>query len=397
MQVSLCRAMRLQSSNNHLLLKASCQVLQDSLHIFFRQNMPRRDDDEEPLPLEIELLLGVGQGFSSCRYTCRIAKSIVARTTGCSKEVQGMASCAGKNAERNIHTWFERQPWSKLLPTPFEFDINFLKPGGIGTFIGRQTCLLPYEVFDSLYQHAPELFYELFVGKGNNLSHFWRSTQATDPNFFDSHPVLVGADLNRTVPIGMHGDDAGIFQGAEKALVLSWNSVAVAHSTIDNRILFGSILGKKIIPELTLGQFYKVFVWAINVLAIGIFPDSDHNGRKFGPNYFPQRAAKAGQQIAGGFICAWSELRGDTTNWCTNLTPLFWAASHAVSPIHHLQSLPPHLPPRRPTILCYCMPYNTPAHLTHPCPALSYHPPSHTHPARPPIPSFRLALNPPLF
>ena len=96
MQVSLCRAMRLQSSNNHLLLKASCQVLQDSLHIFFRQNMPRRDDDEEPLPLEIELLLGVGQGFSSCRYTCRIAKSIVARTTGCSKEVQGMASCAGK-------------------------------------------------------------------------------------------------------------------------------------------------------------------------------------------------------------------------------------------------------------------------------------------------------------
>eukprot|EP00959_Pyramimonas_sp_CCMP1952_P416756 8731350-Pyramimonas_sp.AAC.1 len=47
-------------------------------------------------------------------------------------------------------------------------------------------------------------------------------------------------------------------------------------------------------------------------LALGIFPDVDHNGVPFGPNHHPQRAELAGQPLAGGnFIGAFSELRGD--------------------------------------------------------------------------------------
>jgi hypothetical protein len=107
----------------------------------------------------------------------------------------------------------------------------------------------------------------------------------------------------------MHGDDAGIFEH-EKVLVLSWNSVAVQRSTIDNRMLFGVFPCSKMVPDRSLQMFYKVFVWSLKCLADGLFPHEDHLGVKFGPNYYPHRAALAGKALAGSFIGAWSEFRG---------------------------------------------------------------------------------------
>ena len=96
----------------------------------------------------------------------------------------------------------------------------------------------------------------------------------------------------------------------EKALVLSWNSCAISHSTIDNRILFGVLAYSKILPGVTLNQFYEVFVWSLNCLSTGMFPACDHHGREFDENYYPERAAKANHKLADGYVGAWSEFRG---------------------------------------------------------------------------------------
>jgi hypothetical protein len=97
----------------------------------------------------------------------------------------------------------------------------------------------------------------------------------------------------------------------EKALILSWNSVAVQHTTVDNRNAFGTLPYSKIIPHLTMHQFYEVFVWSMNALATGVFPDRDHTGKKFTEDFHPERARLAGQWLAGGFVGAWSEFRGE--------------------------------------------------------------------------------------
>ena len=46
-------------------------------------------------------------------------------------------------------------------------------------------------------------------------------------------------------------------------------------------------------------------------LALGIFPDIDHEGRPFAEDYHPKRFAKRGQRLAGNHVGAFSEFRGD--------------------------------------------------------------------------------------
>ena len=215
----------------------------------------------------------------------------------------------GANAERHLLSWFSKQVWASILPTPFEFKASFQRRGGFGIYTNGHLVLLPHEVFGALYQNARELFENLFVGDTGNLERFWSETQRTDPEYVANHPCTGETPPNFRVPVGMHGDDAGIFE-SEKALILSWNSVAVNHLTIDNRILFGTLLYTSILPGVTLQQFYKVFVWSMNCLSRGFYPYEDHEGKAFGADYYPQRAENAGKAIAGGYVGAWSEFRG---------------------------------------------------------------------------------------
>ena len=73
-----------------------------------------------------------------------------------------------------------------------------------------------------------------------------------------------------------------------QALIMSWNSVAVSHTTIDNRILYGCLQYRHI-TENTLEEWYRVLVWSLGALADGRFPEADHNGKKFDATYYPSR------------------------------------------------------------------------------------------------------------
>ena len=239
-----------------------------------------------------------------------MANSIVANTFGSSNAVQDIAQFEGVHAERDLHQWERKQPWSQLVPEPFEYDVSYLRSDGVGTYKSKHCALLPHEMFHTLFLNAPEVFHYLFVGGAGNLAAWWGHTQDTDPDFVRDHPGCLETAPEFRVPIGMHGDDAGLFEH-EKVLVFSWNSVAVERSTIDNRILFGTLAYSKIIPGLTLYEFYDVFVWSLNALSYGRFPSVDHKGKKFDESYYPWRAAMAGQALAGDFVGLWSEFRGE--------------------------------------------------------------------------------------
>jgi hypothetical protein len=80
--------------------------------------------------------------------------------------------------------------------------------------------LLARETFASLARVA-ELFEELVIGQPGLLDAFWRNAAEAE-----LLPEL-RANPNLCVAIGMHGDDAGVYQ-IEKVLVLTWGSVALA-------------------------------------------------------------------------------------------------------------------------------------------------------------------------
>ena len=96
--------------------------------------------------------------------------------------------------------------------------------------------------------------------------------------------------------------------------MLNWGSTAVQLPTLDSRIIFTIFkLSEKVhAPEdPSLQVVYKVFKWSLHALSTGMFPWKDHNDEPFSENYFPDRFAKRGQRLAGGYCGALTEIRGD--------------------------------------------------------------------------------------
>ena len=208
------------------------------------------------------------------------------------------------NAERDLHRWWKRQPQSRCVCEPFEFRVPL--KGGPST----HAALLPHELFSVIHNHSTRLFHHLFTGSREELQGWWSAAAETGDAWYTNHPAIQNcADPARRVPIGIHGDDAGV-QGGEKILVLTWGSVVRAMPTLDSRLIF-CMLKVSLCIAATFREVYLVLAWSLNALATGIFPDADHKGRVFSRDYMPHRARLAGQPLAGGIIACWSEMRGD--------------------------------------------------------------------------------------
>ena len=114
----------------------------------------------------------------------------------------------------------------------------------------------------------------MFTGGDEALCAWWSEATNKGGGWFDNHPVIKNTpDPAMRIPFGMHGDDAGV-AGNEQILVSIWNSVAVSRATIDNRLLFTMVKVRDILKPVTLHQIYKVWVWSLNALGGGCFPDS---------------------------------------------------------------------------------------------------------------------------
>ena len=144
-------------------------------------------------------------------------------------------------------------------------------------------------------------------GTEENLIKFWAGLERTDGEFCRNHPVVQKTPPNRRIPIGLHGDDAGI-AGRHCVLGINWGSVAQSLATMDSRIAFTGIRTEDCVQDDTVIEIYKVLKWSLNVMAEGKWPSHDHNNVPLTTKW---RIRKAGTDLAGGFVGAWTELRGD--------------------------------------------------------------------------------------
>ena len=278
---------------------------------------PKKTPEEELRPrLEDELLFLVTEGQSSYTRMNRLARSIVKYCRDVPTHVKQLANLLSKNnrkdtLERAVSRWARRQVWGWMMPEPYQFLMTVKAKGKSGKLSRMRTgVLLPHEMVGTVNEY-PELF-EFLMGSTKELFDFWKGTAETDRAWMDGHPTLNAAeDINKIIPIGIHGDDAGIFQG-DKYLVVSWNSCAAqGRTTLDNRILFACILYNRLVEGVSLNQLYRVLVWSLDALATGRYPHKDHDGKEFSKCHHPDRARMAGEQIADGYCGAFSEMRGD--------------------------------------------------------------------------------------
>lgn len=240
-------------------------------------------DATDTLSVEEELLNLIGDGIVGPARVSRVARAIsrVADSTTIQR-IGSWGNSGSHNSERNLHRWAKSQPWRSILPNTYDFETFIRKRRGIGVKRILLSGLLPHEVFSNLYQSAREMFHYIFTGPPGNLKKFWQESATISSEWYRNHPIVRQVtDVDMLVPIGLHGDDTG-GSGHEKALIISWNSVAVSHTTLDNRILFAAVGLMRAVPRQTLWSVYAVLAWSLYWLSRGQHPDRDHKGIQVG-------------------------------------------------------------------------------------------------------------------
>eukprot|EP00972_Heterocapsa_arctica_P116274 16452335-Heterocapsa_arctica.AAC.1 len=187
------------------------------------------------------------------------------------------------------------------------------------------TAILPHELFAQLEAHSA-LADLLLTGGEANLRQWWEDAARCKGPWFEklcqAAPCAASAaaslrtasaavNLDRCVPIGMHGDDAGA-HGTDKVTVITWGSVAVSTGTLDSRLVFVMLKDSEAPSCAGLDLLMQVLAWSLNALSDGVHPSEDQDGRRFDSGHHPGRAALAGNSLSDrGFHGVWAEFRGD--------------------------------------------------------------------------------------
>jgi hypothetical protein len=271
--------------------------------------MPSDASSKRDLQLLFEMLTSVGDGKCHAEFVSRVARS--ASHQHSHPALREVASIDPHNFERGLQSWARRQVWSSMLPDLYSFTITV--DSLEGPVQREHYCLLPHEVFASLYLEARSFFEFLFVGPGDNLQRWWGEAERTSDYWFANHPVIREiSDRTKIVPLGLHGDDAGVC-GLQQVLVLTWGPVATKHATVDSRLVFSMLRVADIVKDgdVTMQEIYKVLAWSFRCLARGLWPASDHSGRPWPARSHRALQGEARASLAGDYRGAWAQLRGD--------------------------------------------------------------------------------------
>ena len=278
-------------------------------HRLYQLGAGVRASMDDAWDLEMELLCLPATG-GSVKSTQRLSSRISKACVGTPRHVMELGQLTtGSHRERQLCRWVRRQPWRQLLPEAYEFKLPY-SPDQLIEDEVTHAAFLPHETFSSLSEY-PELFEELMTGPRGHLEAFWEGTSST--SWYKKHPVPeLHAAPHLAVPIGIHGDEGGVYGSGEQVLVITWCSCARDLLTLDSRILFAAVLCNHRVPMKTNETLYKVLRWSLNCLAEGKFPHADHEGKEFSPQYHPARFTKAGKPLTSNNMRGiWSELRGD--------------------------------------------------------------------------------------
>ena len=105
-----------------------------------------------------QLLHDIGRGNTCVHRTVALARSAtVQEPTAALTKIASLFTDIGKNSERDLHTWIGTQAWGKLIPPTFDFLVDYAAMSPCGLLPGETThnCLLPHELFHSVFTTSP--------------------------------------------------------------------------------------------------------------------------------------------------------------------------------------------------------------------------------------------------
>jgi hypothetical protein len=126
-----------------------------------------------------------------------------------------------------------------------------------------------------------------------SLQDFWKRDAQ-----FHRHPIHADPHLyNKTVPIGVHGDDVADVRD-DKVTVVTFGSVCgLRMNAWDSRFVFTILPYRLQVGRETLWAIFEIFMWSLQCAMSGTFPLHDHAGNPFPPGSWRRRVA--GSPIAG--------------------------------------------------------------------------------------------------
>lgn len=216
----------------------------------------------------------------------------------------------GSNTARDTARLFDAAA-SKCnsVPQLYAFEVPMLVKAAqplLGSKLETHYTLLPHEYIGHLHQFRREEFQRLFEGEQGMLEQFWQ--REFHQPWARNHPNLrqfATSSEVTAVPLGLHGDDAQYVKNG-KLLLLSLNGPLCR--TANSRLVLTCLDWARSCPQ-TLALIYSIIVWSFEVLASGLWPETDHAGRPWSKRSW--RTRLQGQPLMDGRLGVWTETRGD--------------------------------------------------------------------------------------
>ena len=176
--------------------------------------------------------------------------------------------------------------------------------------------ILPHKLFSCMFELLPDAFQSSVLGgDAASVPRFWAAMK--------NHPVVTSRpelrdrkDLNKVVPIGLHGDGVTYMQtrgpGGKALEVLSWTSLLTKGPTkVSSFLMF--LLVKNVVKDVGVDQtwpkVWKVLCWSLQALLVGTWPLKDWDNNDFAPGTID--AERKGTPLAEGFCAMVFILKSD--------------------------------------------------------------------------------------
>lgn len=190
--------------------------------------------------------------------------------------VEDLAKCGAQGKQPgNLHRDLMRTIMKDVSGWPpfYYFDCRVLDPKTGQTMIVSMPMLLPHEVMSMLATSGK--LSQAVTNKDTAPPGVWKHIEHCAKQW-DKCPNAIFA-------MGVHGDGAPC--GAHDSLEqLSWNLPCWVGAGYSPRFLIGTIFKTFVMPGITFVDFHQVIAWSFKMLALGIFPDTRHDGSPWAPS-----------------------------------------------------------------------------------------------------------------
>ena len=216
-----------------------------------------------------------------------LAKQDFEAGPGAMDHISTLASvgCNGLYANKCYHDVMTRcLPGDVKTPQPHLFRLPFCDPFGEQL----QSCILPHELFASLFANYKDTWTKCVVPSEARLEQFWQEMQghpAVTSSLMHSRPDL----KTRCVPLALHGDSVpltGIGKGWQQTITdFSWYSL-IGQGNVADMLFFTFALFDKLRKRgndasATVHRLLQLFRWSFNIIWTGKWPLRDPQGNKF--------------------------------------------------------------------------------------------------------------------